>query len=89
MKKKSYTDWAYFDSLTDDEIDILPTTEEDLARAVLRMPRSPKVRVPVTVSLDIEVLTWFKSQSKDYQVNINNVLRIYMETRKTSVSECK
>ena len=86
-KKQSYTDWAYIDALADDKIDysdIPPTTEEDMTRASLRMPDSSEVRVPVTLTPDIEVLEWFKIMGKDYQISINNILRMYIKNRKPS-----
>jgi uncharacterized protein (DUF4415 family) len=34
---------------------------------------------PVTLRLDADVLTWFKSQGQGYQTRINKLLRSYME----------
>lgn len=84
-KKQSCTDWVHFDALTDDEIDysdIPPTKEEDITRAILCMPESHEVKVPVTITLNIKVLEWFKTRGKDYQTSINNILCMYIKNQK-------
>jgi uncharacterized protein (DUF4415 family) len=53
--------------------------------AALIMPRReatlvvPAKKVPVSVRLDRDVLTWFKDQGPRYQSRMNAVLRGYMQ----------
>ncbi len=77
--KPSETDWTRIDALTDDTIDtsdIPPLTESFFQRATLRKPRHP---IAVTLSIDPDVLAWFKAQGSEYEQRINAALRIYVE----------
>jgi uncharacterized protein (DUF4415 family) len=82
MHKQSETDWAYVDSLTDEQIDtsdIPPLGESFFARAKIRLPRKVE---PVTLDVDADVLAWFKAQGDDYEQRLNAALRIYAEAHK-------
>jgi uncharacterized protein (DUF4415 family) len=82
LKKPSETNWTQIDEMKDEEIDtsdIPPLDERFFADAKLRMP---KKRVSVTVSVDSEVLEWFKAQGEEFQNRINAALRIYAEAHK-------
>jgi uncharacterized protein (DUF4415 family) len=80
---KSQTDWQRLDAMTDEEIDFSDCPEitpEMFAKAVVRrgLPKShPKTEV--TLPIDNDVLEWFKSQGRGYQIQINSLLRAYME----------
>ena len=77
MKKRSKTNWARIDALTDktiDTSDIPPLTEEFFSTAKWRMPK-PKVKV--TVEVEPEVVEWFKAQGENYQRYLAAALRIY------------
>ena len=79
----SGTDWERLERMTDDEIDtsdIPPLEPEFWENAVLQIPQKKQ---PVTIRLDADVLTWFKSQGKGYQTRINAVLRTYMEAHQS------
>lgn len=79
LKKPSRTDWARIDQLNDEDIDtsdIPPLDDEFFATAQLRMPAR---KVPVTLSVDADVLRWFESQGAEFQHRINAALRIYAE----------
>jgi len=79
IKKQSGTDWNYLDSSEDDKIDYSddpPSTEEELEKAVLRMPGSS---IQINIRLDTDVYNWIISQSTDYQANINEILRLHIE----------
>lgn len=83
MNKSSATNWARVDALNDETIDtsdIPPLTDEQLARATLRLPRPP---VAVTLHIDPDVLAWFKAQGAECEQRINAALRIYVESHKT------
>lgn len=87
LKKKSKTDWAKVDAMSDDDIDYSDIPEQDTGffrTAVLRMPDTKAV---VTLRLDRDVLNWFKSQGRGYQNRINALLRAYMEAKVSSSHE--
>lgn len=79
----SQTDWQRLDAMSDEDIDLSDCPEitpEMFARAVVR--RSVPVtkdKAQVTLSIDNDVFEWFKSQGKGYQIQINELLRAYME----------
>lgn len=82
MKNQSQTDWERLEQMTDEEIDtsdIPPLDEEFFANAQIRLPAR---KIPITIRLDPDVLSWFRSLGKGYQTHINNVLRMYMEAQK-------
>ena len=79
----SQTDWQRLDAMSDEDIDLSDfpeITPEMFARAVVRRNVSvTKAQAQVTLSIDNDVLDWFKSQGKGYQTQINQLLRAYME----------
>ena len=82
LKKPSETDWTRIDEMKDDEIDtsdIPPLDETFFANAKLRVPRN---KISMTVSVDADVLEWFKAQGEEFQNRINAALRIYAEAHK-------
>lgn len=85
---KSQTDWEKLDALSDDEIDfsdIAELTPEQFAQAVVRhgVKSAPK-KEQITIRIDSDVLTWFRSQGKGYQTRINDLLRAYMKAYEQS-----
>ncbi|WP_254563652.1 BrnA antitoxin family protein [Oscillatoria sp. HE19RPO] len=71
--------------MTDEEIDFSDCpeiTSEMVTKAVVRRG-SPnfKTKTQVTLSIDSDVLDWFKSQGQSYQNEINRLLRSYMEAQ--------
>jgi uncharacterized protein (DUF4415 family) len=82
LKKPSETDWARIDEMKDDDIDtsdIPPLDETFFANAKLRLPEK---KISMTVSVDADVLEWFKAQGEEFQNRINAALRIYAEAHK-------
>jgi uncharacterized protein (DUF4415 family) len=84
------TDWDRLDRLTDEEIraavasdpDAAPIADEKFwknARLVM-----PAKKMPTSIRLDFDVLTWFRSFGKGYQTRINAVLRSYIEAQRKS-----
>ncbi len=68
--------------MKDDEIDtsdIPPLDETFFANAKLRVPGK---KISLTVSVDADVLEWFKAQGEEFQNRINAALRIYAEAHK-------
>ncbi len=83
MKQHSKTDWKSIDAMKDDDIDYsdIPELGDDFFKnAVLRMPEKKAV---ITLRLDKDVLSWFKSKGRGYQTQINALLRSYMKAKKT------
>ena len=81
LKNQSQTDWERLEQMTDEDIDtsdIPPLDEAFFANAQLRLPAR---KVPITIRLDPDVLSWFKGFGKGYQTHINQVLRMYMEAQ--------
>ena len=82
LKRPSETNWAKVDAMTDEEIDtsdIPPLDEAFFANAKLRLPKG---KVPVVISVDADVIEWFKAQGDEYQKLLNAALRIYAEAHK-------
>jgi len=84
--KKSRTDWAKLESMTDEEIDyadIPPLDDEFFTEGELRLPKAKPL---ISIRMDPEVLNWFRSQGPGYQTRMNAVLRMYMETQTRKLS---
>ena len=82
LKRPSETNWAKVDAMTDEEIDtsdIPPLEEAFFANAKLRLPKG---KVPIVLSVDADVIAWFKAQGDEYQKLLNAALRIYAEAHK-------
>ena len=77
-KTTSRTNWERLRTMTDEEIDLsdIPEQgEEFFKNARLVMPPEN-----VTLTIDHDVLAWFKSQGEaEYSRRINAALRIYAE----------
>ena len=83
ISNKSQTDWERRDAMLDADIDLsdIPElTPEMFAKAVVKRGLKDKEnKAQVTIRVDQDVLTWFKSQGHGYQTRINSLLRAYME----------
>ncbi|MBC1198027.1 BrnA antitoxin family protein [Microcystis aeruginosa BLCCF158] len=79
----SQTDWQRLDAMSDEDIDLSDCPEitpEMFAKSVVqRSVAATKDKAQVTLSIDNDVFEWFKSQGKGYQIQINELLRAYME----------
>ena len=80
---KSQTDWELLNAVDDesnDLSDIPELTPEMFAKAVVKRGlKDKKNKTLLTIRVDQDVLTWFKSQGRGYQTRINSLLRAYME----------
>jgi uncharacterized protein (DUF4415 family) len=80
------TDWERLRAMTEEEIeqnaledpDNPPLTEDEIARLELVLPED-RVKVPVYIRLDPDVLDFFKSGGPGYQTRINAALRQHMD----------
>jgi uncharacterized protein (DUF4415 family) len=85
-RQNGRTDWARIDALADEEIEaaVLADPEAvpfdlDWSGALLIVP--PKKR-SLSLTLDEDVLDFFRQEGAGYQRRINAVLRAYMQTKK-------
>jgi uncharacterized protein (DUF4415 family) len=80
----SRTDWARLRAMTEEEIEAAARADPeweglldiDWSDAVLAMPRRKEA---ISIRLDDDVLSFFKSLGSGYQTRINAVLRHFME----------
>lgn len=83
-RKKSQTDWARLRAMTEQEIEAAARADPeweglldiDWSKAELVMPRR---KGAISIRLDDDVLSYFKSLGAGYQTRINAVLRHFME----------
>jgi uncharacterized protein (DUF4415 family) len=83
ISNKSQTDWERLNAMEDENIDLsdIPElTPEMFVKAVVKRGLKGKEnKTQLTIRVDQDVLTWFKSQGRGYQTRINSLLRAYME----------
>ena len=82
LKKKSETDWARLETMTDEDIDVSdipPLDEKFFASAKLRMPKD---KVSVIVNIDQETSDWFEAQGEESKDLMSAALRIYAKAHK-------
>ena len=83
ISSKSQTDWEHLDKMNDENIDfsdIPELTPEMFAKGIVKRGLEVKEnKAQLTIRVDQDVLTWFKSQGRGYQTRINSLLRAYME----------
>ncbi len=85
--EKSQTDWAKIDAMTDDEIDysdIPPITDEMWKNGILRKGfKTIQKKSQENLSVDRDIIEFFKAHEKNYQSKINELLRAYMKAQQT------
>ena len=88
---KSKTDWNRVDALNDDDIDFSECpeiTDEMFANAIVRKGlKQVSRKKQVTLRLDADILSWFRSQGRGYQTKINSLLRAYIDAQKQHTSK--
>ena len=84
-RRKSETNWARLDALTDEEIDASIANDPDWSdewrwsEAVLVNPPRKK---PISIRVDEDVLDYFRKDGAGYQRRMNAVLRSYMQQKR-------
>ena len=86
--RKSQSNWARVRTLKDKDIvtdrDAPEWTPEMFARSVVRKGlQKPPPKSLLSLRVDADVLSWFKSQGPGYQSRINALLRAFMQAHKT------
>ncbi len=82
LEKKSETDWARLEAMSDDEIDVSdipPLDEKFFANAKLRLPKN---KVSVLVNVDKETSDWYESQGIEAKNLMSAALKIYAEVHR-------
>ena len=86
-RRKSETDWARVDALTDEQIEESVRDDPDAVpldfswdQAVLVIPPKKKA---ISIRVDEDVLDYFKGEGAGYQRRMNAVLRSYMQQKKS------
>ncbi len=90
--RANQTDWQRVDALSDENIvfdeDSPATHQEDWADAVVhRGLPVPLRKTRVVLSVDDELLTWFKAQGPGYQQRMHAVLKAYKEGHEVNQSK--
>jgi len=78
--RDSDTDWKRINAMRDEDIDLsdIPeVTEEQMARAVLRVSGKPLPKGKVSILLDAEVVAYFKMKAgkNKFESVINDILK--------------
>ena len=82
------TDWAKVDATSEAELEASIAADPDEAGAAPDWTRAvkglPPGKEPVKLRIDADVLRWFRGTGKGYQTRMNNVLRAFVESRKSA-----
>ena len=87
IHRKSKTDWARLNALTDDDIKAAMADDPDWAGfeeidwSTIEV-KPFRAKQPISIRLDPDVLDYFRTEGPGYQGRINTVLRHYMETKR-------
>ncbi len=77
------TDWEKVDSLEDKEIDFsdCPEITPDMLKTAIirRGSQSKPQKQTLTLSLDEDIVAWYKSNKQENQSKINTLLREYIK----------
>lgn len=83
----SRTDWKKVDAMTEAELEASIAADPDDVHDALDWTKAvkslPPPKEPVKLRVDADVLDWFRKTGKGYQTRMNNVLRAFVESRKT------
>jgi uncharacterized protein (DUF4415 family) len=88
-KMRSATDWDKVDAMTDKELtnaalsdpDNLPLEEEEISRMRPAGQEMPS-RERITLSLNHEVVSFFRSCGKGWQDKLNDILQRYVDSQR-------
>ena len=87
-KGGSRTDWAKVDATSEAELEASIAADPDETGAISDWTRAvkglPPGKEPVKLRIDADVLRWFRGTGKGYQTRMNNVLRAFVESRKSA-----
>jgi uncharacterized protein (DUF4415 family) len=78
--KTTHTNWKKLEQLQDEEIDT-----SDIPALDAQFIQQAHWKTPVTINIETDILTWLKKHNIDYQTQINNLLRDYMQQKNVSI----
>jgi len=87
-RRRSQTDWAALDAMTDEQIEEAVRNDPDW-REFEKLDWSdvvlvaPPKKQPISIRVDEDVLNFFKEEGPGYQRRMNTVLRSYMRQKKS------
>lgn len=89
---KSRTNWESLKTMQDEDIDysdIPKITPEMFAKGIVKKGGVfiRRVKQPVTLRVEADVLEWFKARGKGYQTEMNAVLEAYVKAHKEAASK--
>ena len=74
------TDWERVDALTDEDINAAASSDPDAPPTEASFWQDATVVMPENiVTVDADLLAWFKAHTPDYETGINAVLRSHVE----------
>lgn len=83
----SRTDWKKVDATTKAELEASIAVDPDDGHEPLDWTKAvkglPPAKQPVKLRIDADVLEWFRRTGKGYQTRMNNVLRAFVESRRS------
>lgn len=83
----SRTDWKKVDTMSEAGLEASIAADPDDVHEPLDWTRAvktpPPPKQPVKLRVDADVLEWFRKTGKGYQTQMNNVLRAFVESRKS------
>jgi uncharacterized protein (DUF4415 family) len=86
-KGASRTDWAKVDSMSEAALEASIAADPDDMREAPDWTRAvkglPPRKEPIKLRIDADVIGWFRKTGKGYQTRMNNVLRAFVESRKS------
>jgi len=81
------TDWAKVDAMTEEELEARIAADPDDIHEELDWSKAikglPPMKRHINIRIDADVLDWFRATGRGYQTRINNVLRAFVESRKS------
>jgi uncharacterized protein (DUF4415 family) len=90
---KSRTDWERLESSSDEEIESVVESDPDAELLDADWFRKAQVVDPsvdkkqITIRLDEDIIEFFKQEGSGYQTRINDVLRVYVLSKKWNEKE--
>lgn len=84
-RRRSRTDWAAVDALTDEAIETAARREADASTPDFdwdeAVPLPPQKKKAISIRVDEDVLAFFRKGGEGYQKRINAVLRSYVQQK--------
>lgn len=82
MKNQPPFDWNGSDALDDDDNDAMDKPVLQQSFFENDMARQPLPRLMVTLTLERDVIAWFRTQRPGWEKHMSAVLRAYVEARR-------